>query len=541
MLSLLLPLLASPLAHADTAALPELSVSWRRGVAAVTVQPPAGEHLAPDAPVSGWFQVDEGAVFGIEATGVALSPGLWIALPEGGSHTISMELKLSLCQDGGSACRVVDLAFETVVAGRKGYTEVDLHAPIPSVARQESAPLPSVEQALAKAGAEGKLALIDFATPWCPPCNVLAAEVLHDPQDAGALAGFVLARVDADEVASWPVKTRYHVGGYPTLVAARPDGTEIDRLVGYPGEAATLAWLAGLPGQTPITALPAPEAASPAVALDAALRLARAYQDGPAAAYLARLVPALAPELQSEPRLHLARFLIAPTVEEAQWLIAAGVAPNEWLPAAVGLAEDDAGLRAALRPVLLRALREARPADAADLLGYAGLLAKKDGSAEAPLLFAAGASALRAALTGDAVADRGYWTTLSDLYAQAGDLKGAQQVLQDAIAAWPHEFTYLNALAGLLEDEGHPAEALPYALGALATSYGDTRLRAVARCARLMRDLGKPAEALALVEETLASAPRPGPEDDVRTGRYLAVLEALRAELSAPPAAKPSR
>ena len=78
---------------------------------------------------------------------------------------------------------------------------------------------------------------------WCPPCNLLAAEVLHDPEDAEALAPFVVAVVDVDAPWSWALKDRYAVGAYPTLIVTDVDGVVIDRLEGYPGEEAFEAWL----------------------------------------------------------------------------------------------------------------------------------------------------------------------------------------------------------------------------------------------------------------------------------------------------------
>ena len=57
--TLLLPLFLS-LAHAADPALPSAQISWRHNVASVAILAPPGEHLAPAAPVTGWFRVDGG-------------------------------------------------------------------------------------------------------------------------------------------------------------------------------------------------------------------------------------------------------------------------------------------------------------------------------------------------------------------------------------------------------------------------------------------------------------------------------------------------
>jgi Flp pilus assembly protein TadD len=122
---------------------------------------------------------------------------------------------------------------------------------------------------------------------------------------------------------------------------------------------------------------------------------------------------------------------------------------------------------------------------------------------------------------------------LATFHERAGDVDEARAVLARAIALYPHEFTWLHAMARLLLRVGEPAEALPFALGALAVGYGDNRLRAAETCARATHAVGHTAEAMALLDRALAEAERPPEGVEVRTLRYLAALESTRAELSA--------
>lgn len=90
----------------------------------------------------------------------------------------------------------------------------------------------SYTEALAKAKANGRLVFIDFATDWCAPCKKLDATTFKDPEVRTWLAAKTVAiKVDGDReeklVATLKVKA------YPTLLLVRPDGREVDRLVGY--------------------------------------------------------------------------------------------------------------------------------------------------------------------------------------------------------------------------------------------------------------------------------------------------------------------
>jgi thiol:disulfide interchange protein len=106
------------------------------------------------------------------------------------------------------------------------------------------------DRAAALARASGKPILYDFTAAWCGPCRLLDA----DWKDAGIAqtvnAGFVPSRVvdrqredgkNPDDVAE--LERRYEVEGFPTLVAAAPDGRLIGKLEGYRGRGALVRFL----------------------------------------------------------------------------------------------------------------------------------------------------------------------------------------------------------------------------------------------------------------------------------------------------------
>ncbi len=110
-------------------------------------------------------------------------------------------------------------------------------------------------------------------------------------------------------------------------------------------------------------------------------------------------------------------------------------------------------------------------------------------------------------------------------------------MLDAAVAHYPAEFTFHHARAGLLLDQGRAEEAVEAARDATRFAYGDNALRAADRLAQALLTSGKPDAARAVVDQALQQAARPDPSARVRTGRYLAALEATRARIDAPPPA----
>ncbi|MCI0341710.1 MAG: thioredoxin family protein [Planctomycetales bacterium] len=120
--------------------------------------------------------------------------------------------------------------------------------PAPEAAPPPEVPVPataaSVPEALRdvfeKARAEGKLVLIKFSAEWCLPCKQMSKVTLEDPAVKALVEeGFVFREVDTDKEPG--IGRALGVSGIPDLRILGPDGTEVDRRVGYepPAEFAT--------------------------------------------------------------------------------------------------------------------------------------------------------------------------------------------------------------------------------------------------------------------------------------------------------------
>ena len=495
-----------------------------------------GEHVAPDAPASGWIEAD-GVRVDLQTTGAAFERGYPLVLDGKGAHTITGALSLSLCEDAGTTCRLVELAFGGATDARKGG--VVLGAMVDSPAGDGAPEVlhhsSDAEAAFAEAAAAGKRVLIDFSAVWCPPCQVLAAEILHDPDEVDYLESYVVVELDADDPSSFALKSRYAVGGYPTVVVAEPDGTLVDRMVGYPGEEGTRDWLVAAAGD--LLTIPAiladPDAVPAEVATDTAKRLLSEGEKEAAAAMIERAPDGVEKEL--------VLFEMEPTLERlARLMEDAPQRAGDWIWGAYQLLADvEAGELEHERQAVLEfaawEIASAAPVEAAD---YAYVAAGLSEGAQAQAFNAAGAALLSAGLSGDPRLDRGHYTFLAHLYSAAGDPQAGLDVLERAAESFPEEFTYHYSAAGIMEDQERYGEALDKVRLASEYAYGDMSIRAAMTEARILETMDRIDDARQVLTDALDSAARPQEGEEVRTWTYIKRLEAQLSELDGDAAAE---
>lgn len=117
---------------------------------------------------------------------------------------------------------------------------------------------------VAEATAAGKPIFIDFFATWCGPCKMLDAQVYNQPAVMAELAKLVTYKVDVDQEPFKPLAKQFGVKAMPTMVLCRPDGTEIDRFLGFrPAEEFLATVVDYIAGRNTLSDLQARVAATP--------------------------------------------------------------------------------------------------------------------------------------------------------------------------------------------------------------------------------------------------------------------------------------
>jgi thiol-disulfide isomerase/thioredoxin len=461
------------------------------------------------------------------------------------------EILVTVCDDALTFCRQERFSVDVRGAARAGAASPLAAKP----KKNRRAPEgfidndPAAAAALAKK--EGKPVLIDFYGIWCPPCNDLEEHAYPDPAFRKAAEGWVLLGLDVDSAASFALKARYKVGGYPTLVATDPGLKELGRVVGYRSGPALAKFL---DESRALVAEPV-EAAAQLVERGGAdatharrLRVAQWRADrgefdaaekllggGVSRETRRALLEARRERARREenPAAGLAalRALIAEFPEDAEYA--------DWVES---LSESDKEAARALKDSLHASVARwtadpglgAAGEDPGDLLvdeaAVLDALGEKE-AARAEYSLAAdayGAQAARSPLKTPRAANFGR----ADALLKAGRRDEAKALYESLVKAYPAEFTFNYEYAAALSDDGDAAGAYPYAVAAARAGYGDNWLRAMRLKASLELALGRAADAAATVDSALAQAALPKSKD-VRTFRYVAALRELQRKIAA--------
>jgi thiol-disulfide isomerase/thioredoxin len=579
------------------------SLRWTKGhnILDVKIIPARGSHLAEAQPVR--VVLDDGSYFRIRWAEPSLpeSGALRLRLPRiaaRNSDGWTLEVSGAVCTDDGSSClpfeaqtRVprgprLSAPFAGSIPGPRPMLDTP---PGPILTRPAAdAPEGGIAVAFAQAAGRGAPLLVDFYARWCPPCERLKAEFLHAPQHQQLLDRFVLLPLDADTPASFALKERYAVGGYPTVLLLSPQGTELDRMEGWDGDSglfakrlegvlanweaggelapldqarrlmaageAEAAWqvltesepeiATGLKGDREAIHLAleiAQAVAAPEFAELASLAAELAALPGAAAALAARAIKDLesrgaderAAKLRADYSLRIATAL------DSQIPISAQRGRGDASLNGLFTSDDAARLDDSAQAAYELALWEEAPGRSAQLMTEASLRMAAAIATAGNLLLPELPDGRRSLALPEHLVDPEATDALSEQTGRVHDLVFllgkaqlplvAETLLRRMAQLLPSEFTWHYKLAGLLIEEGRPAEAEGPLRLALGHSYGDNRLRAVRRLAELSAKLGREAEAIAMLNEALAASP-PG-QPGVRTHRYRRALEDLRDTL----------
>lgn len=92
--------------------------------------------------------------------------------------------------------------------------------------------LENIDEGLKQGGADSKIVMVDFTASWCGWCTKLKEEVFST-DEFKKVAGekLVLVVVDADK--NRELVDKYKVEGFPTILFLDPNGSEVNRIVGF--------------------------------------------------------------------------------------------------------------------------------------------------------------------------------------------------------------------------------------------------------------------------------------------------------------------
>lgn len=385
--------------------------------------------------------------------------------------------------------------------------------------------------------------LISFFGIWCPACNELEEQVFESTDFLQKSKKFQLLKVDADASASWQLKDKYKVGGYPTIIFTNPKGDEIYRVVGYrapreffkvmdlvaSAKGKDLSQSCGSPDSEDLwrCAVVCTERKDWTCADGAYKKLEPILKPGTVRYEQARLYGVQRAETDELKRDGYERLLAesADSPQALYWVLdylklfeggekrppkkevleklVANYSKYKEDPRA-----EEAGVTltdmAQIRAILLDKLNRHDEAVAA-WKEAAGLLEK-----------------LAQEMKGTVA--RGFTLERISCLEEAGDLEGALKLANEYRQKFPREFTFHYAAASILEHSKKYPEALPIALEAYKYAYGDNKVRVATLLVNLYATTPDKASAKRIYEEVKKDV-APGARLEVRTHRYLKKLE----------------
>ena len=86
-------------------------------------------------------------------------------------------------------------------------------------------------EALKLARENNKLVMVDAYTEWCGWCKKMDKETFSDQAVVELSSSFICLRVNPEEDEMF--SNKYIIKDFPTVIFLKPDGTEIDRQVGF--------------------------------------------------------------------------------------------------------------------------------------------------------------------------------------------------------------------------------------------------------------------------------------------------------------------
>lgn len=398
------------------------------------------------------------------------------------------------------------------------------------------------QKALELARERNQPMMIDFYGIWCPPCNEYDAKVFSAPEFAKDSSGFVKLKLDVDQRVSWELKSKYRVGGYPTILFTTPEGDEITRIVGYRAKDLFLPALREAYAQRGMTTAKL-QAKADAGDVAAAERLGTIHLEherfADAQKYLEK-----ATSVRGKQRFWEAKVGALKAAGGSEYLSALQSALKAYPDSAVSIsflqklaaadsrranAHHDQTIKVAKQ--LIASPKKLRNEDwtVADLWAVvADAQAELGQEAESKASWLQSARAFEKRSVGPK--DRGNLMEAAWGYWKGGQVAKAEKLYQQLEKNYPTEFTYYYYHSRMFLALNKFKEAREKAEQSFRYAYGDNKLRVAEAYAKALKGEERADEAKKLVAEVLKDLPMP--EDaTVRTHRYAKALRDLEKTL----------
>lgn len=409
-----------------------------------------------------------------------------------------------------------------------------------------------VEKTFLAAKKEKKPILISFYGIWCPPCNELEETVFESTGFLNKARAFKLLKVDADQQAAWQIKSRYKVGGYPTVVFTTPTGDELYRIVGYRTAKEFVRVMDLVLGAKGKDLSKACNSKSADDLWRCALVCAERKESQCAQTAFRKLETKLKPGTARHDEAKSYFVDNAATDESKRDGYARLMAESSDSPRALVWALEYVKLFAEganpgpkgelLEKVLSQFSKmEADPRaeelgiPKTDMVQIRAMILAKLGKVEEAKKAWKDAAVLLEKLAGELAPGapaRGFTIERISCLEEAGMNEEALKLAQEYRTRFPDEFTFHYWAASLLDREKKFNEALPIGKKAYEVSYGDNRIRAATLLIRLYSTVPDKASAKKVYEEVTRDI-KPDSALEIRTHRYLKKLDEAWAALSA--------
>lgn len=105
----------------------------------------------------------------------------------------------------------------------------------------------NLDEAKRVAAATNRKIFVDFFAEWCGPCKRLEADCFGTAEFKALSKKLVFLRIDVDKQPG--VSQTYHIEAMPTQMIVNPDGSVVNKTVGYANRASFFNWIYGVVGR----------------------------------------------------------------------------------------------------------------------------------------------------------------------------------------------------------------------------------------------------------------------------------------------------